>query len=93
METWGDKFYIGLCGFEIYDTNNQKIRIPLKNLSAQPRDLNSTPGYEGDPRILENLLDQENITINDKKMWLIPFIKGREHNIFINFQNELLISG
>ena len=93
LDSWGDKYYMGLCGFEIYDGNQQKIPISMKILSAKPRDLNSTPGYQGDPRVLENLIDPENVTMNDKKMWLIPYIQGLEHAIFLNFQNETLISG
>lgn len=71
----------------------QKIVINNKNLNAKPRDLNSTPGFEGDPRILENLIDPENITVNDKKIWLIQYIKGKDHAIYLNFQNEIKISG
>ena len=78
---------------EIYDSNSQKINLNPKYLNANPRDLNSTPGFEGDPRVLENLLNRENITTNDKKMWLIPFVKGHEHTIFINFPYETSISG
>jgi len=84
---------MGLCGLEIYDIDQQKIPITMKNISAKPRDLNSTPGFQGDPRVLENLLDEENITTNDKKMWLIQYVKGQEHTIFINFQKEMIISG
>lgn len=93
LQTWGDKYYIGLNGLEIYDNKMQKIVINNKNLNAKPRDLNSTPGFEGDPRILENLIDPENITVNDKKIWLIQYIKGKDHAIYLNFQNEIKISG
>ena len=65
----------------------------MKNLNANPRDLSSTLGFERDLRVLENLLDEENITINDRKMWLIPYLKGNDHTIFLNFANEMSISG
>lgn len=93
IDSWGDKYYIGLTGIEVYDTNMQKIHISSKNISANPRDLNSTPGFEGDPRVLENLLDPENITLNEKKMWLIQFMKGKDHLISIKFPTEVKISG
>ena len=31
-------------------------------LSAKPRDMNSIPGYSGDKRVLENLINGENNT-------------------------------
>ena len=40
---------------------------------AKPRDLNDIPGYKGDSRVLDNIIDGFNITTNEKHMWLIPF--------------------
>lgn len=42
-ESWGDLFYVGLNGIEIYDVNQEKITI--SNIDANPRDMNSIPGH------------------------------------------------
>ena len=64
-----------------------------KFLEAKPRDLKSTPGFESDPRVLENLINGNNLTTNEKNMWLIPFIKGQKHAIFVDFLGNVDISG
>ena len=72
-ETWGDIFYAGLNGLEVLDQNMQPIPIDIGSISANPRDMNSIPGYSGDYRTLEKLIDGVNNTQNDKHMWLIPY--------------------
>ncbi|EGG22459.1 hypothetical protein DFA_04586 [Cavenderia fasciculata] len=72
QSTWGDRFYLGLTGIEIFDHNYQLIRVGIKNINASPRDINQA-GHTGDYRTLDKLVDGENITINDQHMWLIPF--------------------
>lgn len=62
-------------------------------MNAQPRDLKSTPGFEADPRVLENLINGNNLTSNEKHMWMIPFIKGQNHYISIDFVGSVNISG
>ena len=44
-ESWGDLFYVGLNGLEIIDVNGQPVKIDIKNVEANPRDMNSIPGH------------------------------------------------
>lgn len=45
---------------------------------AQPRDLSSVGCFD-DPRVLPNLLDGCNDTVDERRMWLIPFSRGGQH--------------
>lgn len=77
-------WYAGLNGIEVLDKDLLPIRLSIENLDAKPRDMNSIPGYAGDHRVLDNLINGENNTSNDKNMWLIPFNKGEHHFIYID---------
>jgi protein JBTS26 len=44
-ESWGDLFYVGLNGIQIFDSNSNQLQIELKNIDAKPRDMNSIPGH------------------------------------------------
>lgn len=72
LSTWGDPFYVGLNGFEIFDQQGQLIRLEdrPKQIFAQPVDINVLPEYDGDPRVKENLFDGVNYTCDDLHMWL-----------------------
>eukprot|EP00959_Pyramimonas_sp_CCMP1952_P090213 1888433-Pyramimonas_sp.AAC.1 len=47
--------------------------VEIANVSAHPRDLNCIPGYTGDDRTLDKLMDGTNVTKDDRHMWLTPF--------------------
>lgn len=56
-ESWGDLFYVGLNGLEIIDVNGQPVKIDIKNVEANPRDMNSIPGHGQDHRTLDKLIN------------------------------------
>jgi hypothetical protein len=84
--TWGDQSYLGLNGIEIYDQHFHCIpyltggssginsNTSIASIEAYPRDLSVLPGYESDPRKLENVLDSINNTKDDLHQWLAPQI-------------------
>lgn len=84
LQSWGDLFYVGLNGIEVFDPNGNKIELSMSNLDAQPRDMNSIPGHKQDHRTLEKLINGVNNTSDDKNMWLIPFNEGEDHVIKID---------
>ena len=55
--------------------------------------MNDLQGYSSDHRTLDKLIDGVNITTNDKHMWLIPFIPGKDHFINFDFKSEKIVSG
>lgn len=85
--TWGDEYYVGLNGLDIFDSHGRVICpeaidfsskqvavSPVKVLSilANPPDINILPDYDNDPRVASNLLDGVNFTKNDLHLWLAP---------------------
>lgn len=54
FSTWGEKFYVGLCGIEVFNADGIPLKIPGSCISATPRDLTILPDYSDDPRKLEN---------------------------------------
>eukprot|EP01022_Parablepharisma_sp_SALTPOND_P028480 TRINITY_DN71032_c0_g1_i1.p1 TRINITY_DN71032_c0_g1~~TRINITY_DN71032_c0_g1_i1.p1 ORF type:complete len:1123 (+),score=56.15 TRINITY_DN71032_c0_g1_i1:1477-4845(+) len=98
LETWGDLFYVGLTGIELLGTlycntfllDNNKTLIPLHPfcITATPLDLSVIPGYSGDYRTIDKLLDGCNITTNDRHMWLIPFNHRKTHFITIKLSES-----
>lgn len=92
-ETWGDLFYVGLTGIEIIDSIGNPIPINIGNVIANPRDMNSMGGGQGnDYRTLDKLIDGVNNTMDDHHMWLIPFNEGEVHSIIIDLGKATTIS-
>lgn len=57
LATWGDPYYMGLTGLEVLGPRGQPLPLTRASLDACPRDLNAIPGYLGDDRTLDKLLD------------------------------------
>ena len=91
--TWGDKNYMGLSGFEILEGNYcETVDLDSKNLFAEPKDL-SEIGCFDDPRVVTNIINNQNDTCEDRLMWLIPYTKGGTHVLKISFDKPLKIAG
>ena len=43
-----DATYIGLTGIKLYDEDSNPIPIGISQLSAQPKDMTTIPGHQGD---------------------------------------------
>ena len=67
--------------------------IDEEELTARPKDMNSIPGYSGDKRVLANLINGNNNTVEGKQMWLIPFMKKKSHYIQIKFSRKQKLTG
>jgi hypothetical protein len=76
--SWGDPFYVGLNGLELFDQHFNLIALSSNNVDASPRDINTLPEFRNlskadqDPRTLEKLWDGVNDTRDDSHMWLTP---------------------
>lgn len=91
--TWGDPYYVGLSGIEIFDFKGLPITFKRKNqINATPADINVLPEYGHDPRTIDKLIDGTYRTCDDLHVWLAPFTKGKENLIEIDFLENITIS-
>uniref|UniRef100_K3X169 KATNIP domain-containing protein n=1 Tax=Globisporangium ultimum (strain ATCC 200006 / CBS 805.95 / DAOM BR144) TaxID=431595 RepID=K3X169_GLOUD len=94
MSTWGDKFYLGLNGLELYDQSNTLIPLHEDIIDAQPRDINALhePGAPHDVRTLDKLYDGVNNTYGDRHMWLSPYTPSQHNKVVIFFNEPITLS-
>ena len=92
--TWGDQYYVGLSGIEIFDEKGESIQFrDVKNqVKADPPDINMLPGYGKDPRTIDKLFDGSYMTCDDLHVWLAPFTKNKENYVYIDFEEIKTIS-
>ena len=72
LSTWGDPYYVGLMGIDLFDGNGHPIFVD--KITADPPDINILPEYEMDPRTISNLIDGVNHTCDDLHAWLVIFL-------------------
>ena len=77
--------YVGMAGIEVFDIEGRQVKIDEASISACPPDVNILPGYGGDPRTVDKLVDGSYFTNDDLHVWLTPFTAGEDHTITIDF--------
>ena len=92
LNTWGDAYYVGLTGVEVLGIN-APVQVQRGQIEASPRDMNVIPGYSGDYRTLDKLVNGKNQTTDDHNMWLIPFSKGKTHYFEIDLIEATHVTG
>lgn len=90
--TWGDKYYVGMAGLEVFDSLGRPVQISPNGIEASPSDLNSLPGYHGDPRTIDKLVDGNYKTCDEIHSWLAPFYEESPNKIRIDLQSSLSLS-
>lgn len=85
---------MGLMGLEIFDQNGRPVTVSNKErqIWADPPDINALPEYDNDPRTVDNLLDEVNLTCDDLHAWLAPFTPGQSHFVWLDFDAITTIS-
>ena len=76
LSTWGDPYYVGFAGIEIFDHEGKLIRLSdaEQQVSAEPPDVNCLEGSDGgDPRTTDKLFDGTCHTCDDLHAWLTPW--------------------
>ena len=58
IESWGDLFYVGLTGLEVWDDRGNPLNITNAMIDATPRDMNSIAGHGSDYRTLDKLINK-----------------------------------
>ncbi len=92
LSTWGDVYYVGLTGIEVFDDRGVRLPIAPDSITANPRDVNVLKGYGRDPRTVDKLVDGVNRTTDDLHMWLAPFTQGAHHTVALDFGESKTIS-
>eukprot|EP01105_Mastigella_eilhardi_P004514 TRINITY_DN1601_c0_g2_i1.p1 TRINITY_DN1601_c0_g2~~TRINITY_DN1601_c0_g2_i1.p1 ORF type:complete len:1195 (+),score=273.20 TRINITY_DN1601_c0_g2_i1:2-3586(+) len=92
--TWGDPHYIGLSGIDLFDSKGIPVnfRDSLKQITGNPPDINVLPGYSGDPRTVDKLVDGVNRTCDDYHVWLAPYTEGHDHIVTMRFRQPISLS-
>ncbi|XP_062848566.1 katanin-interacting protein isoform X2 [Trichomycterus rosablanca] len=92
LTTWGDPYYIGLNGLELYDQNNQKITLSQNNIAAFPDSVNVLDGVSGDVRTPDKLISGVNNTHDGRHMWLAPVLPGLVNRVYVIFDQPMTVS-
>ncbi|OQR91166.1 hypothetical protein ACHHYP_04929 [Achlya hypogyna] len=94
LSTWGDPYYVGLMGIEVFDHTGHLVRLSDvdKQLSADPADLNVNSPSAQDPRTIDKLVDGVNYTCDELHAWLAPFERGQNHYIYMDFDYPVSIA-
>ncbi|CAD8183635.1 unnamed protein product [Paramecium pentaurelia] len=86
LSTWGDLHYIGLNGIEIFDPNGEQL---YPKLFAKPFSVKELPQMEMDVRTPDKLLNNVNITLDAKQMWLSPFVNSYTDRLKTNINSSI----
>uniref|UniRef100_A0A674I658 Katanin interacting protein n=1 Tax=Terrapene triunguis TaxID=2587831 RepID=A0A674I658_9SAUR len=76
LTSWGDPYYIGLNGLELYNEHGDKILLTENNIAAFPDSVNILEGVCGDIRTPDKLIDRVNDSGDGRHMWLAPILPG-----------------
>ncbi|KAJ8561532.1 hypothetical protein ON010_g8149 [Phytophthora cinnamomi] len=94
LSTWGDPYYVGLNGVEIFDHRGELVKFnnPSQQVTACPESINVLEENSDDPRVAKNLVDGVNFTCDDFHMWLAPFTPGQAHYVLLEMNVSVSVS-
>ncbi|KAF2981729.1 hypothetical protein EK904_015111 [Melospiza melodia maxima] len=70
LTSWGDPYYIGLNGLELFNDQGEQILLTENN------SVNILDDVSGDIRTPDKLIDRVNDTTDGRHMWLAPVLPG-----------------
>ncbi|NXC14405.1 K0556 protein, partial [Corythaeola cristata] len=76
LTSWGDPYYIGLNGLELFNEHGEQILLTENNIAAFPDSVNILEDVSGDIRTPDKLIDRVNDTTDGRHMWLAPVLPG-----------------
>jgi hypothetical protein len=99
--SWGDRFFIGLNGIEVFNEKGENITgRNVSQIRADPSSICKLQGYEGDRRVVGNLINGRNNTVADSNIWLAPLLsdverieRGRPNVVVVEYGKASRISG
>ncbi|XP_043945355.1 katanin-interacting protein isoform X2 [Protopterus annectens] len=92
LTSWGDPYYIGLNGFELYDEMGERISLTENNIAAFPDSVNVLDSVSGDVRTPDKLIDGVNDTVDGRHMWLTPILPGLVNRVYLIFDQPTTVS-
>jgi len=94
IDTWGDLFYLGLNGLEIFDQNGNRLPVNASHVAAVPESVRVLADCSGDSRTPDKLVDGVNETLDATHMWLAPYDPDcpEPNQVFIHFDSPVMIS-
>ncbi|CAH2250126.1 jg6849 [Pararge aegeria aegeria] len=96
--TWGDPYYVGLTGIELYDPHGNMISVSESNVCAQPASVNvlESRGSRGvrDVRTPARLVDGQNSRASHAHhSWLAPILPHTLNRVFFVFDTPVSVYG
>ncbi|XP_053132779.1 katanin-interacting protein isoform X3 [Hemicordylus capensis] len=96
LTSWGDPYYIGLNGLELYNDHGEKIFLNenscAPDIAAFPDSVNILEGGRGDIRTPDKLIDAVNDTHDGRHMWLAPILPGLVNRVYVIFDLPTTVS-
>ncbi|XP_040503410.1 katanin-interacting protein isoform X6 [Gallus gallus] len=92
LTSWGDPYYIGLTGLELFDEHGDQILLTENNIAAFPDSVNVLEDVSGDIRTPDKLIDRVNNTTDGRHMWLAPLLPGLVNRVYVIFDAPTTVS-
>ncbi|KAL6425657.1 hypothetical protein ACFW04_009638 [Cataglyphis niger] len=92
FSTWGDSYYVGLNGIQIYDNYGNELKLTADNIAAFPESVNIIEGIDNDIRTPDKLIDGINNTKDGCHAWLAPILPGQTNRVYIIFYHPVMVS-
>ncbi|XP_077263295.1 katanin-interacting protein-like isoform X2 [Temnothorax americanus] len=92
FSTWGDSYYVGLNGIQIYDNYGNEIKLTTDNVAAFPESVNIIEGIDNDIRTPDKLIDGTNDTRDGRHAWLAPILPGQTNRVYLIFYHPIMVS-
>ncbi|NWR65719.1 K0556 protein, partial [Bucorvus abyssinicus] len=92
LTSWGDPYYIGLNGLELFDEHGDRILLTENNIAAFPDSVNVLEDVSGDVRTPDKLIDRVNDTTDGRHMWLAPVLPGLVNRVYVIFDVPTTVS-
>ncbi|XP_051632830.1 katanin-interacting protein isoform X4 [Manacus candei] len=92
LTSWGDPYYIGLNGLELFNEHGDQILLTENNIAAFPDSVNVLEDVSGDIRTPDKLIDRVNDTTDGRHMWLAPVLPGLVNRVYVIFDVPTTVS-
>lgn len=93
LSSWGDSYYVGLTGIELYTADGVEI-YEYESVHTNLVSTNKSGGKDElpNPQPASNLFDGVNRTCNEVNMWLTPFTPNSEQTITFKLRENIVLA-